>query len=285
MNVFEWRVLMVLANLVTLGHAGIDLRANIKDVFYRGVDQQLGAVTLNVRGNDLLTASQAQPEYLRIRLELGASLQETLVDVEGSIAGNMPIYLAARLEGVSTDHRIVLNPESVSIIRWIAGESDIWVRVSQPTETWIEHIPSATFLAPAPGLGVSFTLGISASQSWFISRPLYLQETANMQANSRLPVPEMIEDAEKTLLLIDLSISTDLPYPDPSSFIHFDIISFTDCLGVTTEIDATNIVVGLQTPIVFSGDDIVGRGVAMSFFSPMWPSPYSVIDLAAILGM
>ena len=272
-------ILVVIGMICDMAEAEIQVRTNISDIYYRGAYEEVGAITLNVRGDDFFRASQAQPDYIRIRLEPGAVLRETLVDLQGSMVGHEPIYLACRLEGVATDFRIALEPQSVAIVRWRMGEEDIWLRVSQSTGNWIEHIPSSTFQAPSTDLGVSFTLGVPATGSWALNQGLLPLGIANMRANSRQTFPLSLADAEDTLLVIDLRQSSDLPFPDLSSNVLTDYVAFTDCLGVTSEPDPLDITIGPQTPVVFSGDSVVGRGFELAFLYGMWP----VLDISGLV--
>lgn len=147
-----------------------------------------------------------------------------------------------------------LDPQSVAIVRWRVGEEDIWLRVSQSSSNWIEYLPTSTLQAPSPSLGVSFSFGVPAASSWAVNQLLFPVGYANMRANSRLPDPLSLVDAEDTLLVIDLRQSIDLPFPDLSSEVITDYLAFTDCLGVTTEPDPTDIAIGPQTPVTFAGD-------------------------------
>jgi len=62
-------------------------------------------VTFSVNHDDFSFIEPDSPLYLRVRLDVGVRLCETLVDFEGvddvtgEVHTNLPIYLAMRLEG------------------------------------------------------------------------------------------------------------------------------------------------------------------------------------------
>lgn len=254
--------------------ADIDVRTNIRDVDVNGINHEAGAITLSVNGNDLPTASPTTPVYLRIGLESNVRLGETLVDFSGIDSSgnahqNRPIFLAVRREG--SEGLIVLPPDAISLVRFIKGESEIWLKVTQPTSEWFEVDGTAS--SPTPSMRAALTIGVTARNSWNRNQGDYFLGAANLPANTRYP--SMITDpahmattegwAQSSTISIDTVNSQLEPWPSIHAEADIDYRAFaSDTIGVTTVESDSQIVIGTSLPVTIRGDDTIARAIEVS---------------------
>jgi len=182
--------------------ADIEMQASINDVYYRGEHQQAGSLTFTCNDNDFAGASPEDPIYYTVALVQGARLADTLVDQNsGDERLSKPIYLATEL--ITT--RDIVNhipADAVSIVRWVAGETLVWVKVQSDSSTWIDDDMGGTY-PPSSDEKVSWTLGISARSSVFdhaTSKNSIPSNTRNLDYMGEA-------DAVSTLLCFDLTMS------------------------------------------------------------------------------
>ncbi|PIE90049.1 MAG: hypothetical protein CR997_07950 [Acidobacteria bacterium] len=260
--------------------ANVDLRTNIQDLYYRGSCEEAGSITMSVNGNDFADATTQDPTYIRVRLTHDAVLCGNLVgnwatyDGQGTqVAGfyGEPIYLAVRLEdaGATGNNTIAAHPETVSIVRWIAGEQYIWLRVQSASDTWIFSTSQQAVVAPSLSNGrVAWTFGVTAAKSVQANASV----SSNLPANTRdssYTVPAGCDPnypAISTLICVNLEESVLDYYPNPESTLKFDTISYKDTawngdFGVFTAMPGVTIDKGNQIPTNYSGDDSIARGV------------------------
>jgi len=231
--------------------ANVDLRTNIRDIYYRGTCEEAGSITMSVNGDDFSEASTAQPVFVRVRLDQGATLCQTLVnnrnDAPNVLTNNVPIYLAMRIESSlsASSVGIVAPGDTISIVRWKAGESDIWLRVSTPSDQWV-FLTNGGLQAPDNQIRVAWTFGVTARTSQLTNdkpgNSDYENGLANLPFNTRNNAafadranlagdvdtnPERAVYAQSTLVCIDVSNATFLePAPAVNSIVEFDTISF-----------------------------------------------------------
>lgn len=271
--------LLTLAAVSSVVFANIDLRTNIRDIYYRGTCEEAGSITMVCNSaQDFASASTEQPVYIRVGLNQGAVLCQTLVTHRGTttaedgfgLGNNAPIYLAMRLDGASAGvHSITAHPQTVSICRWKRGERFIWLRVQTASNTWV-----ATLGVPSPNLPdnqirVAWTFGVTAARSFEQNAGLFAAGLANREANQRdenaagLPVfPVENEELNvSTLVCVNASNSILSAFPANDSILEFDTISWDyRTLGVEEQSSENNITYGFQTEVNFSGDDSIARG-------------------------
>jgi len=244
--------LVALAALGSVVFANVDLRTNINDVYYRGSCEEAGAVTMSVNGDDFREASTDTPIYIRVRLMSNATLCQTLVGCPAVHTLSDPIYLAVRLEGVNPGAGSVtlnVHEEAVSIVRWIAGERSIWLRVQQASSDWIDR--GAITFPPTSEFSVAWTFGLTELQSLDENDDLFAADLANRDSNSW-----------GTKLCVNLSAATINPYPANDSILVFDTISWnwqTEPMA-SQHCAPEEIVWGQQAGVNFSGDDSIARG-------------------------
>ncbi len=211
----------------------IQHNTSVNDVDHQGPDERAGSITMRILDNDFQGASPDEPLFLRLSLDHGARLAHTLVNLAGEESTvNRPIYLAIRL---NAPDGVVLNapPESVAVVRWVAGESAIWIRIQSDSSLWLSD--GQTQFPPDADRSVQFTLGISARLSRDSLEGLPPTQV-NLPFNTRNPdVPVAAAspaDAVSTMICADLSDSTltvtgveSLLMYDPILFDHTAIVS------------------------------------------------------------
>jgi hypothetical protein len=244
--------------------ADVELSTSISDVFHQGTNELAGSITMRVNDDDFNDASTSTPVYIRLRLDNRGRLAETLVDqnyVDTSAAivhadlipVTEPIFLAMQLNTGPFSSQILTAPsETVSVVRWVAGESELWIRVQSSSETWIEDngIP----LPPDQNITVSWTIGISARAS---SDKLDGVNAAriNLPFNTRdVLTTGDDEDAVSTLLCVDL-LGSDL---EVDELLEYDAISFDFTAELSPGVYGNGRIAGVN----FTNDFRIARGKA-----------------------
>lgn len=181
-------------------------QTSISDLYFRGAIEQTGSIMLSVRDDDFADATPETPIIASIILDDGAVLGNTLVDlVNGDSRQQMPIYLAARLISSDGSSNNVPN-DSVSIVRWVAGENRIWLRFQRSSSTWV-RTGGGLEIAPSQDNWINLTLGQSARSSAADNQ----SELSNIRANTR-DLDQINQDPEtyavSTNLCVDLTNST-----------------------------------------------------------------------------
>jgi hypothetical protein len=255
-----------------MAFADVNIRTNISPVFVGGTCEQAGAVTFTVDNDDFANASTAEPVYIRMTLDHDAVLCETLVDRENASTPEVehnPIYIPMRLEGGLTTDTIAANQETTSIVRWIGGEKEIWIKIQTSSSVWIQSLGG--LISPDPTRPVSFNLGVSAliSDQNAVSA---LEDPLNFNANLPYHVLESdldagaevpnITNAISTLYCVNLANSNlqAVPAPAENSILNFDPISYQSSQGVETSATVGGIDEGAQQQINFSNDTRIARG-------------------------
>jgi hypothetical protein len=284
--------LLVLTALGSMVFANVDLRTNIQDIYYRGTCEEAGSITMSVNGDDFFEASTMTPVYIRIRLNQGAALCDTLVDFSGIDSfgfahTNVPVYLAMRLEGLTgTGTTVVAPPETVSIVRWIGGESEIWLRVQTPSNQWLND--GAANLAPNTERRVAWTFGVTARNSYNRNLAPSLVSEANLPANTTDVVNIFGNPtgfAVSTLICVDVSESILEARPLNGSDLDFDTISFDSQTTDPRTVEfSSQIDTGDQTSANFSGDDTIARGEDVVCSLTVDKGGQSFADLCLIPG-
>lgn len=266
MNLKKLCLLAILASS-SMVFATIDLRTTINPVYVDGSCEQTGIIQFVVSADDFKDASTSQPVYIRITLEKAARLCKTLVlsnqtNVNAGALVASPIYLPIQFDG-NTPATITAVPETVSIARWVRGESAFWLKVQSPTTSW------TNIGAPTNEVKVRWTVGISARTSWEQNKSEFDIGRSSLPSSTRDVTGLGTEDAVSTLICVDLRNSNlePAPLPDNVSLLGFDPISYD---FTTTGVDRngsnfaanseTNIINGSLTFPSFSGDTEIGRG-------------------------
>jgi hypothetical protein len=77
-----------------------------------------------------------EPVYIRLRLDHDATLCKTLVwsnSLNPIDRTELPIFLPMSFEESTLVDAIAAPAETVSIVRWKAGENEIWIRIQFPS--------------------------------------------------------------------------------------------------------------------------------------------------------
>ncbi|MDJ0838802.1 MAG: hypothetical protein QNK37_19950 [Acidobacteriota bacterium] len=240
--------------------ADVNLTTSVNRVYYRGAAEFPGSIAMTVNHEDFAGAGIATPIYIRVRLTNNALLADTRVDLtETGGAVNRPIYLAMSLDTVATALEMRAPPETVSIVRWIAGETDIWLKVQTTSHVWIGTVGGNVLLGPCEDAVVSWQFGIGAR----LSAEIYPgPQFANLPFNTRNAATSgQSTDAASTVLCTDLS-GSDVTLTGASSQLTFDIQAYDHQAAVNPgEYVGT---AGNTLDIVFSDDRVIGHSLDRS---------------------
>lgn len=237
--------------------ADVELQTSIADVFNRGTNELAGSITMTVNDDDFTNASTDEPIFIRVTPDHGSRLADTLVDQSLPVTDyrTNPIFLAMELQGGGTAFSISADPETVSIVRWVEGESAFWIRVQTDSTLWIQNVVTLATSDPSEDLRVSWQLGVSARQSAEDNG-----EKSNLPFNTRnaLTVGDE-EDATSTLLCVNLE-NSDLTTSGDESRLQYDIISFNHDAEIDSDDGEYSGQAGDDTGINFTNDFYIARG-------------------------
>ena len=195
--------------MTSMVSADITISESVRNVFYRGLRETVGSIFMRMDDDDFAGASPEAPIFIRIMLGNDASLSHTLVDLNSSHPPlNQKVYLVVYLNSEDENLRLTAPPNAIAIVRWVAGEDEIWLAVQSSSSSWIKE--GEDFIAPNQVHEVSWLIGISASHSGFgYETP---SDKQNLPFNTRNLAldPNNIspEDAVSTLFCFDFSQST-----------------------------------------------------------------------------
>ncbi len=217
--------------------ANVDITTTEPYIDYRSMGTRAGIVTISVNGNDFSDTSTENPKYLRIRMDKGTRLAETLVDLEGSATLSEPIDLAMRISGM--DRAKIRAPrDTVRIIRWRRGEGELWLEIRHNSSTWIEIDGELTF--PNTNSRVSWTMGRSIEKDQADVKTDYENGRSNLPANMRG------NEAQHTFFMLDTSRSI-LAAEGLNRAQEFDCDFFVGSRLVRTALSPAGIRIGQQT--------------------------------------
>ena len=262
---------LAMALFVSPLFADIELTTSINDVFHRGSNELAGSITMTVNANDFNNVSTSEPVFIRITLDHNAVLANTHVNLDFNPVTeprrSRPIYLAMNLNlPNSTSQTLAAPEETVSIVRWVAGESSLWIRVQAASGTWIDS--NGDLIgdeAPEPNRTVSWTFGNSAQQSW--NRLFDISDTLkNLPFNTRdigavdrtlsNNLASAADYAVSTLICVDLT-GSDLEISGIESLLNYDPIAFDDTAQGNSPGSFRR---GDDTGINFTNDFSIARG-------------------------
>ena len=210
-----------------------DCRGSLPDVNYRGTCEATNAVYFCISDDDFPDASPGNPVYLRFQLSHGARLCETLVGPNEPYPLNQPINLVMFLEGPDPLMTVRIPEDSSSIVRWVAGEPEFWIRISSSTSGWIERGGSSREPPSA-----SYPIQVAINPRNY--QGLFDDGLANSPFHSRDgATPVALQ------LLTDLRLSTLRPMPEADSVLSYDASGYdSSTLGVETADSYTSILLG-----------------------------------------
>ena len=184
----------------------IQYQTSINDVYFRGDDELVGSVLMRVTDDDFASASTAEPIFMRVTLDHNAVLAHTLVDLTGGQPDlGLPLFLAMYLTSESEADQLNAPGHSVSIVRWVQGESHFWIRVQSSSSNWVLEQGAAP-APPSEARTVSWLIGVSARRSASYEEG---RAKKNLPFNTRNPDADPSspnnQDAVSTLICVDLS--------------------------------------------------------------------------------
>ena len=242
--------------------AGIEIGTQTPSLYADNPHNTASSLTLTVTGDDFAGASAEQPIYLRIELGQGAVLQHTLVDIEDPDNGRVhePIFLPMRLVRGFTGDRIGAPPETLAIVRWIAGEDAIWLRIQSSSSAWIAYDGGTD--APSSLGPIAFDLGLPASTHWLVNETYLANSRANLQAPFRDIQATGESESFSTLICLDLqggSLAAD-PAPTSDTRQTVEILPYDhQTTGITSGASEGDITLGALLSIDITGSMSVGR--------------------------
>lgn len=247
-----------------------EILTTIRDIYIDGPCEETGIMTVVINADEFPAASSDNPAYIRIRFNHDVVLCKTLVDYDAPNQRhiNRPIYLPLSREGSPNGNTVIAPPATIAIVRWIAGESSIWLRVSSSSSGWLSIAGQPS--APGPAERVRFTVGLTARSSWGAYISDFTNGRANLPAATRDTTGLTEGDAVSTLICVDLRDSNlqPLPNPAPLSLLEFYATAqdgFTQ--KVTTAEHEVGIEPGGQLALTFIGDQRIARGYDFSCVS------------------
>ncbi|CAM2068532.1 hypothetical protein SCOR_24385 [Sulfidibacter corallicola] len=245
--------------------AAIEIRTTVQDINLAQTCDRAGIQFFGVAGDEFAHASEANPVYLHFRLDHNVKLCDTRVQPGGD-----PIYLPLAAELMSDDTvELTAAPTAVSIVRWVAGEPSIWLKVTDSSSDWLRI--NGQVSAPHPDQRVQFTLGLSGEEY----REHYESDYLDGRANLPFPTKDVTHpEPVGTEYDVDLTQTNLEPMPSPNSLLSFDPLALdASTEGVETEVDYTDILWGQLLAIAFSSDTLIGRA-----YSQVTP-PSSSVDI------
>lgn len=249
----------ILCLLTTLSAtASVELNTSINDLAHRGSHELTGSITFLVDDDDFHEASEIEPIFIRITTDHNSYLAHTLVEQNSSdTLLQQPVYLAMSLNSADPNATIVADPASVSIVRWVAGESSIWLRVQTSSDDWISS--GGMTLGPSVEHEVKWTIGVNARLSDERNSQI-LGHPSNLPFNTRdiTAVENEFAKATSTLICSNLSESNLAADGTSESLLQFDIIAYDENADVGSGIYSGN--AGNDTGINFTNDFVIARG-------------------------
>ncbi|CAM2064742.1 hypothetical protein SCOR_05175 [Sulfidibacter corallicola] len=258
--------------------AKIDVTTDAFPVSTSGNCEQGALIFLEISGNHFPMASPETPVYLKLQLDKEVKLGTTLVNVAQSEALGLdlgPIFLPLYMpenSGAIFD-TLGAPADTLSIVRWVAGEDSIWLRVQRPTTTWIDTGGGTE--APTSSTPVRTMFSAEASRSWETLSGFHTEGRANLPFSTRdlSAGANTFSAAISTLLCLDMRESGVRPQPAPSdeSIVNIELTLWRGPLdGLTSEADAVEFPQGLMVPATVTGDTEVASVVDIQC-SGNWP--------------
>jgi hypothetical protein len=179
-------ITIIMLGLALSGFATIKITTNPSKVFWLGSAELLGSMEFEISDGGFNEASAEFPYFIRLRIFQSSYLNRTLVDqMSEDLAINQPIDLALTLKSADPDRKLVANRDTVSIVRWVRGENNIWIRINHSPTEWIQSGDSLE--APSADHKVSFKIGVPGERVGFepdSQRNLPYNLRANLQPGS-----------------------------------------------------------------------------------------------------
>jgi len=187
--------------------AAVEIQTSSLDIYYKGSSELIGSVWFEVTDDAFADASPANPTFIRVSLSDGLVLNETLVDQTlPALSVSEPIYLPVRVRSNDPERRVNVPTDAVAIVRMVAGETEIWMRVQRSSSSWLRDSDGAVFPA-APDTPLIWMLGSTARSSAHDNAD---PDRSNLPFSTRAPIPRPNDAAlaQSTLMCVDARDST-----------------------------------------------------------------------------
>ncbi|CAM2064105.1 hypothetical protein SCOR_01980 [Sulfidibacter corallicola] len=234
---------------------GVLVTSLIQQVDETGRCEETGNYTMEVNDDLFPQASTVTPIYLRLALGSDAVLCDSLVMPGVS----EPIHLAMRLRGERLGLRLNAASDALSVVRWVAGERAIWLRVTQSSSNWILGNADEP-LAPTPDTPVTWSFGFAGDTSLLQNENDYINGWANLAANTRIP-PGIDVPADTRITVDLLEASMDTRRSNWDGLLSTDPLAYFGSVGVETAPSEDDIVRGAQQTMRFFGFPEVAQGL------------------------
>jgi len=171
------------------------------------------------------------------------------------MAINQPIHLALRVTGPGVT--MAAAADAVSIVRWVAGESKIWIRVQQSSNMWLDN---GAPTGPSFEHMVSWNIGVSARISDRFNDLDAGENGSNLPFNTRDTTAQEgdFADAASTLFCADFSQSNLFSDGARDSLMDYDIIAYDHNAEISPGVYSG--LIGNNTGINFTNDTSLARG-------------------------
>lgn len=248
----RWIIGLVLGLTWVSTVLGADINTTVLDVAANGRCERAGLVQLRITGDDFAEASPDTPIYLQIAFDRGALLRESLVD---PLRGETPISVPVTLQRTNgAEGSLNLVSDAIEVVRWRAGEPELWLAIRQPTSTWLATAAGPS--APTPDLTVLVTVGRS------------FDDTAVLAGTADTRVwPYQDGHAVALDLKLDLSASSlvAVPAPPDLSLLNAYVQWYdADTTGVESVADVAEIELGKPLAVLFAVNHPIARAMTAS---------------------
>jgi len=187
-------------------HASISVNSSVNDVALGGTHELAGGYSLIIEGDAFPGASPAAPIFIRLAFDKQVVFSQTRVDLNS--ADDMvsrPIYAPLLLAGDTSDLTLQAPPTTAAIVRWVAGENAIWLRIQSDSATWVQATGGGAS-APTANCPVQILFGASARASAELIEHIP-ESRRNLPFHTRFPEKQTLSaaDAVSNLFCIDLT--------------------------------------------------------------------------------
>lgn len=242
-----------------------------------------GNLTLTLSSDIFPDLIPDSPLYLQLGLPQDVTLCETLVDPSNSD----PLLLALRLDGVSSEDRLIAPPNAVSLVRWVAGENSIWIKFSVSTSQWIATPQGIS--GPTETKPVAFSIGLDAEATTQQNATLFGEEMANIPGNMRRSqLQQSSFRAASSLIKVDISDAAMIPNVQTNgtwrAYVSVDPSLWQFLPNIETEPDFANVIPGVDLPFSFPGLRDIGFTQTVAVNPPVAVQGLQVLTMEAVVA-
>ncbi len=206
--------------------ASITVSSSVNGVALGGTHELAGSYALTIEADVFSGASPTEPVYIRLALDKNAVFSETRVDTNRAdpLLAN-PIFAPLVLSGSEPGDTLLAPPTAAAIVRWVAGEPAIWLRIQSDSSGWIQ-LADGGVSGPSSDRPVRLNLGVNARVSVALIEDVP-REQWNLPFHTRTPNQEALsaEDSVSTLFCVDLTRAALVP-GTPDSLLYLDPFAF-----------------------------------------------------------